>query len=99
MGTYRGSLIAAMVVFLVINSLAIAARLFVRMRLLTRAFGLDDFALCLVFVSFPVACVFSRRMSLLSEPPSSRADIGGIDWLRDSLRLGVRINVLGLRGP
>lgn len=53
MGTYRDSLIAAMVVFLVINTLAIAARLYVRIRLLTRAIGLDDLMLCLVFVSFP----------------------------------------------
>ena len=54
MGTHRDSLIAAMVVFLVINTLAMAARLYVRLRLLTRAIGLDDLILCLVFVSSPV---------------------------------------------
>lgn len=53
MGSYRDSLIAAMVVFLVINTLAIAARLYVRIRLLTRAIGMDDLMLCLVFVSLP----------------------------------------------
>jgi hypothetical protein len=64
MGTYRDNLIAAMVVFLVINTLAIAARLYVRIKLLTRAIGMDDFMLCLVFVSFPVAWplfVYPRR--------------------------------------
>lgn len=51
MGTYRDSLIAAMVVFLVINTLAIGARLYVRIKLLTRAIGLDDLMLCITFVS------------------------------------------------
>lgn len=105
MGTYRDSLIAAMVVFLVINTLAISARLYVRMRLLTRAIGLDDLMLCLVFVSFPITWslfVCPRGYlpgwvhDLLIHFQSS--EIECTERIRDTLRLGVRIYVLGIRG-
>lgn len=56
MGNYRDKLIAAMVVFLVINTLAIGARLYVRVKLLTRAIGIDDLMLCLVFSGYVIHC-------------------------------------------
>lgn len=105
MGTYRDSLIAAMVVFLLINTLAISARLYVRLRLLTRAIGLDDLMLCLVFVSPPETWpLFTHPRGylpgwvdgLLIHLQSS--EIESTERIRDSLRLGVRIYVLGIRG-
>lgn len=104
MGTYRDSLIAAMVVFLVINTLAISARLYVRIKLLTRAIGLDDLMLCLVFVSvslalppfdYPRGSLAGRRAMVGID----FADIKSAEWVCHSLRLGVRIYVLGIRGP
>lgn len=73
MGTYRDNLIAAMVVFLVINTAAIAARLYVRVKLLTRAIGMDDLMLCLVFVSSTMALPYSayRRDSATLQRASS----------------------------
>lgn len=46
----KASLIAAMVVFLVVDAMAIAARVYVR-ALMIRAFWWDDATLCLSFVS------------------------------------------------
>lgn len=51
MTTYRDSLIVAMALFLCLDTAVIAARLFVRARLLSRAFGRDDFVLGLTYVS------------------------------------------------
>lgn len=51
MTTYRDSLIVAMVLFLFLDTLVIGARVFVRTRILSRAFGRDDFVLCLTYVS------------------------------------------------
>lgn len=51
MTTYRDSLIVAMVLFLLLDTAVIGARLLVRTRLLSRAFGRDDFILCLTYVS------------------------------------------------
>lgn len=94
-----------MVVFLVINTLAIAARLYVRMRLLTRAFGVDDTILCLVFVSFPRLGRFSHTLEATHLGRSLAflillhfSNIKFTERIRDSLRLGVRIYVLGIRG-
>lgn len=71
MGSYRDNLIAAMVVFLVINTAAISARLYVRVKLLTRAIGMDDFMLCLVFVSSAVGCCFLRIEARLHKIPGT----------------------------
>jgi hypothetical protein len=46
----KPSLIAAMTVFLVLDALAIGARVYVR-AFMIRSFGWDDAALCLSFVS------------------------------------------------
>lgn len=75
MGNYRDNLVAAMVVFLVINTAAIAARLYVRVKLLTRAIGMDDLMLCLVFVSSTVALApfaYRRGFATLQRASSSK---------------------------
>lgn len=81
MGSYRDNLIAAMVVFLVINTLAIAARLYVRIRLLTRAIGMDDLMLCLVFVCFSVALpLFARHPGTMSSDGASFTGSTLLTW-------------------
>lgn len=49
MTTYKNSLIAAMSVFLILDTVAVAARVYVR-TILIRGFGYDDAFLCLSFV-------------------------------------------------
>ncbi|CAN8098800.1 unnamed protein product [Discula destructiva] len=56
MTTYRDSLIIAMALFLCLDTAVIAARLFVRTRVLSRAFGRDDFVLCLTYVGYVIHC-------------------------------------------
>lgn len=51
MTTHRDSLIAAMVIFLLVDTVVLGARVFVRTRLLRGSFGRDDFVLCLTYVS------------------------------------------------
>ncbi|KAI1648820.1 uncharacterized protein F4817DRAFT_55577 [Daldinia loculata] len=53
---HRDDLIAAMAVFLVVDTLAIAARLYVRTKMLTRGFGLDDVVLILTYIGFIISC-------------------------------------------
>ncbi|KAI0894414.1 integral membrane protein [Annulohypoxylon nitens] len=53
---HREDLIAAMVVFLIVDSIAIAARLYVRTKMLTRGFGLDDVVLIITFIGFIISC-------------------------------------------
>ncbi|ROW04798.1 hypothetical protein VMCG_04914 [Cytospora schulzeri] len=48
MGSYKNSLIAAMSVFLILDTVAVAARVYVR-TMLIRGFGYDDAFLCLSF--------------------------------------------------
>lgn len=48
---YRQQLIASMVTFLVVDSAAMAGRLYVRTKLKTRSFGMDDLVLILTYVS------------------------------------------------
>lgn len=50
MGSYKHSLIAASSFFLILDAFVVAARVYVRIRLV-RAFGCDDALLCLSFVS------------------------------------------------
>lgn len=47
---YRDDIIAALVVFLILDGAAVGARLYVRTKMLTRGFGWDDTALCITFV-------------------------------------------------
>lgn len=54
MGGYQNNLIAAMVVFMVLDTLAMAARVYVRTQMLTRGFGLDDVFLLLTYVILPL---------------------------------------------
>lgn len=54
---HRDDLIAAMAVFLVVDTLAIAARLYVRTKMLTRGFGLDDVVLILTYVTLPTILI------------------------------------------
>ncbi|KAI1771682.1 integral membrane protein [Hypoxylon cercidicola] len=56
MGGYRDNLIAAMTVFLVVDTLAMTARLYVRTKMLTRGFGLDDVVLLLTYIGFIMSC-------------------------------------------
>ncbi|KAI1475759.1 hypothetical protein F4774DRAFT_271186 [Daldinia eschscholtzii] len=53
---HRGDLIAAMAVFLIVDTFAIAARLYVRIKMLTRGFGLDDVVLILTYLGFIISC-------------------------------------------
>ncbi|KAI1392166.1 uncharacterized protein F4822DRAFT_117424 [Hypoxylon trugodes] len=53
---HREDLIAAMVVFLVVDTIAIAARLYVRIKMLTRGFGWDDVVLLLTYIGFVISC-------------------------------------------
>ncbi|KAI1378932.1 integral membrane protein [Hypoxylon crocopeplum] len=53
---YRDDLIAAMVVFLIVDSAAISARLYVRIMMLTRGFGWDDVFLILTYIGFVISC-------------------------------------------
>ncbi|CAJ2512843.1 Uu.00g009620.m01.CDS01 [Anthostomella pinea] len=52
------SLIAAMVVFLILDGVAVAARVYVRTKMQTRGFGIDDIALCLTYTGYMIACGF-----------------------------------------
>ncbi|KAI0458641.1 hypothetical protein F5B21DRAFT_458874 [Xylaria acuta] len=54
MGSHRDSLFAAAVVFLVLNSIVVFARVYVRTRVV-RSFGWDDFVLCLTYVGFVIS--------------------------------------------
>ncbi|KAI5867669.1 integral membrane protein [Durotheca rogersii] len=56
MGSHREDLIAAMSVFLVLDAVAVAARLYVRTKMITRGFGLDDVVLCLTYIGFIISC-------------------------------------------
>lgn len=49
MSYYKSSLIAAMTVFLILDTIAVAARVYVR-TMLINGFGYDDAFLCLSFV-------------------------------------------------
>ncbi|KAI0206266.1 hypothetical protein F4808DRAFT_112772 [Astrocystis sublimbata] len=51
----RASLFGAAVLFLVLNTAVVLARIFVRTRLVTRGFGWDDFVLCLTYVGFVIS--------------------------------------------
>ncbi|KAI1249215.1 hypothetical protein MGN70_008826 [Eutypa lata] len=53
---YRRSLSAAMVTFLVVDTIAIAGRVYVRTKLKGRSFGLDDYALILTYVGYIIHC-------------------------------------------
>ncbi|KAI0172440.1 hypothetical protein GGR52DRAFT_572276 [Hypoxylon sp. FL1284] len=56
MGDYRDKLIAAMAVFLVVDTLVIASRVYVRTKMLARGFGLDDVVLILTYIGFVLSC-------------------------------------------
>lgn len=47
---YRDSIIAALVAFLLLDGVAMAGRIYVRTKLISRGFGFDDVALCLTYV-------------------------------------------------
>ncbi|KAI0443363.1 hypothetical protein F4803DRAFT_328634 [Xylaria telfairii] len=55
MGSHRDSLFAAAVLFLVLNSIVVFARVYVRTRIVVRGFGWDDFVLCLTYVGFVIS--------------------------------------------
>ncbi|OTB07370.1 hypothetical protein M426DRAFT_268647 [Hypoxylon sp. CI-4A] len=56
MGNPRDNLIAAMAVFLVVDTVAMAARLYVRTKMLTRGFGWDDVVLLTTYLGFIISC-------------------------------------------
>ncbi|KAI1180658.1 hypothetical protein F4777DRAFT_528831 [Nemania sp. FL0916] len=55
MGSHHDSLFAAAVFFLVINSVIVFARVYVRTRIVVSGFGWDDFVLCLTYVGFVIS--------------------------------------------
>ncbi|KAI0913205.1 hypothetical protein F4823DRAFT_85218 [Ustulina deusta] len=55
MGSHHDSLFAAAVVFLVLNSIVVFARVYVRTVVIPRAFGWDDFVLCLTYAGFVIS--------------------------------------------
>ncbi|KAI0489666.1 hypothetical protein F4859DRAFT_161020 [Xylaria cf. heliscus] len=54
MGSYHDSLFGAAVLFLVLNTIVVFARVYVRTRVV-RSFGWDDFVLCLTYVGFVIS--------------------------------------------
>ncbi|EFY93670.1 hypothetical protein J3458_015594 [Metarhizium acridum] len=58
MAHYRDSLVACTVILLVFNSVAVAARLYSRLRI-TESFGADDVMLCLTYLGYIVLCGLS----------------------------------------
>ncbi|KAI0593718.1 integral membrane protein [Biscogniauxia sp. FL1348] len=56
MGSHRDSILAALIVFLVLDGAAVGARLYVRTKLITRGFGLDDCALLLTYLGYLIVC-------------------------------------------
>jgi hypothetical protein len=50
MAFYRDSIIAALVVFFILDGAAMAGRVFTRTKIVARGFGWDDAALCLTYV-------------------------------------------------
>ncbi|KAI0408940.1 hypothetical protein F4802DRAFT_305283 [Xylaria palmicola] len=55
MGSHRDSLVAAAIVFLVLDSAVVFARVYVRTRVIKRGFGWDDFVLCLTYTGFVIS--------------------------------------------
>ncbi|GAP84925.1 putative integral membrane protein [Rosellinia necatrix] len=55
MGSHRDSLFAAAVLFLVLDSTVVFARVYVRTRVVIRGFGWDDFVLCLTYIGFVIS--------------------------------------------
>ncbi|KAI1188778.1 hypothetical protein F5B17DRAFT_253321 [Nemania serpens] len=55
MGSHHDSLFAAAVLFLVLDSAVVFARVYVRTRVVTRGFGWDDFVLCLTHLGFVIS--------------------------------------------
>ncbi|KAI0543069.1 hypothetical protein GGR58DRAFT_7791 [Xylaria digitata] len=53
--SYRESLMAAAILFLVLDSIVVFLRVYVRTRVITRGFGWDDFALCLTYIGFVIS--------------------------------------------
>ncbi len=79
MGSHHDSLFAAAVVFLVLNSIVVFARVYVRTVVIPRAFGWDDFVLCLTYVSMPFATALRSECHLI-QPQTG--------WFRDLHRAG-----------
>lgn len=50
MGSHRDSLVAAMVILLVLDIVAMGSRMYVRTKLIKHSFGRDDALLCLTMV-------------------------------------------------
>lgn len=69
MGSYKQSMEAVMILFLVMNAFAVSARIYCR-AVLVKAFGWDDVFIGLAFVSFSpfptVACQRNHLPVLLS---------------------------------
>ncbi|KAF2970200.1 hypothetical protein GQX73_g3373 [Xylaria multiplex] len=53
--TYRESLMAAAILFLVLDSIVVFLRVYVRTRVISRGFGWDDFTLCLTYIGFVIS--------------------------------------------
>ncbi|KAJ8117441.1 hypothetical protein ONZ43_g4207 [Nemania bipapillata] len=58
MGSHRDSLLAAAILFLVLDSIVVFARVYVRTRVVTRGFGWDDFVLCLTYIGYVISLGF-----------------------------------------
>ncbi|KAI1351450.1 hypothetical protein F5Y01DRAFT_283186 [Xylaria sp. FL0043] len=55
MGSHHDSLFAAAVLFLVLNTIVVFARIYVRTIVIPRGFGWDDFVLCLTYIGFVIS--------------------------------------------
>ncbi|KAI0391578.1 hypothetical protein F5Y17DRAFT_401313 [Xylariaceae sp. FL0594] len=55
---HREGLLAGAIVFLVLDSLAVFARLYVRTIIIKRGFGYDDFTLCLTYIGYVLSLGF-----------------------------------------
>lgn len=79
MAQYRDSIIACTVILLIANTVAVAARVYSRLRI-TESFGADDAMLCLTYVCevsrSPVWRASARTSALFArEPPFFRHDV------------------------
>ncbi|KAI1430136.1 hypothetical protein F5Y12DRAFT_709145 [Xylaria sp. FL1777] len=55
MGSHHDSLLAAAILFLVLDTLVVFTRVYVRTIVIPRGFGWDDFVLCLTYVGFVIS--------------------------------------------
>lgn len=93
MNSYKRSIIAAMSIFLILDTIAVAARIYVR-TLLIRGFGWDDATLCLSFVSFLIQKLSDDVVVMVRQ--NADGDFAWTARLHRRLCYGLRFHILRL---